>query len=69
MKEKTGYNCNIDCMETTKKLAGAEKFDVQVEVDPTIDSNKVYFKKKLQEAKKAGPFILKNEKSQNKNHG
>lgn len=55
-------------MKTTKKLAGAEKFGVVVTIDPGI-STETKFKKKLEEAKKGGPFVLKKDKSQNNNHG
>lgn len=54
-------------MKTTKKIEGAEKFGVVVTVDPTI-SNEVVFTKKLEEAKKHGPFVRKKEKSEDKKH-
>jgi hypothetical protein len=55
-------------MKKTKKLAGAEKFGVVVVVDPSI-SEEIKFKKKLEEAKKHGPFIRKKTKSEDKIDG
>ncbi len=50
-------------MKTAKQLEGAEKFGIVVQIDPNIDSDRIYFPKKLEEAKKAGPFVLRDEKS------